>query len=179
MNYCNLSPASDFREWKMFQPSTICKGESGTKIIPFTYGFTTFVREKFIDSCSLGLRQMASKTYHSVARNKAYKAIPSLLLPRPTHRCSTPNRSPLPPAPSFGETAKKNTTFRKVNKIGGFFVFFPPILDPCCPISVPGDKKLLDKSANFANNLKNEHFGTVVCFISVIMNHIFEASASS
>ena len=30
----------------MFQPSTICKGESGTKIIPFTYGFTTFVREE-------------------------------------------------------------------------------------------------------------------------------------
>jgi hypothetical protein len=102
-------------EWKMFQPSTICKGESGTKINPFTYGFTTFVGKKFIDSCSLGLSQMASKTYHSVARNKDYKVIPSLLLPRPTRRYSTPRRSPLPPAPSFGETAKKNTTFRKVH----------------------------------------------------------------
>jgi hypothetical protein len=55
------------------------------------------------------------------------------------------------------------TTFRKVNKIGGFFVFLPPILDPCCPISVPGDKQLLDKSANFANNLKNELFERL-CF---------------
>ena len=73
----------------MFQPSTICQGESGTKIYPFTYGFTTFVREKFIDSCSLGLRQMAAKIYHSAARNKAYKAIPSLLLPRPLRRSNT------------------------------------------------------------------------------------------
>ena len=84
----------------MFQPSSICKGESGTNIIPFTYGFTTFVREKFIDSCSLGLRQMVSKTYHSVARNKAYKAIPSLLLPRPPRRRHTSNRLPLLPASS-------------------------------------------------------------------------------
>ena len=67
----------------MFQPSTICKGESGTKINPFTYGFTTFIGKKFIDSCSLGLRQMDSKLYRSAERNKAYKAIPSLLLPRP------------------------------------------------------------------------------------------------
>ena len=117
----------------MLQPSTICKGESGTKIIPFTYGFTTFVREKFIDSCSLGLRQMASKTYHSVARNKAYKAIPSLLLPRPTRRCSTPNRSPLPPAPSFGETAKKKHNLSKSEQNWWFFCFFPPNFGPFLP----------------------------------------------
>jgi hypothetical protein len=131
---------------KNFQLSTICNRGFGTKIMFFTYGFTTFIGKKFIDSCSLGLRQMAAKLYRSAERNKAYKAIPSLLLPRQTRRCSTPNRSPLPPAPSFGQTAKKkNTTFRKVNKIGGFFVFFPPILDPCCPISVPGDNRQMCK----------------------------------
>jgi hypothetical protein len=46
-------------------------------------GLTTLVGKKFIDSCSLGLRQMAAKLYHFAAWNKAYKDIPSLLLPRP------------------------------------------------------------------------------------------------
>ena len=67
----------------MFQLSTICKRGFGTKIMFFTYGFTTFIGKKFIDSCSLGLRQMAAKLYRSAERNKAYKAIPSLLLPHP------------------------------------------------------------------------------------------------
>ena len=71
------------REWKMFQLSTICHKESGTEIFIFTYGFTTFIGKKFIDSCSLGLRQIAAKIYRSAARNKAYKVIPSLLMPRP------------------------------------------------------------------------------------------------
>ena len=97
----------------MFQPSTICKGGFGTKIMFFTYGFTTFIGKKFIDSCSLGVRQMAAKLSRSAERNKAYKGIPSLLLPRPTRRCSTPNRSPLPPAPAFGETAKKKHNLSK------------------------------------------------------------------
>lgn len=114
------------REWKMFQPSTICQGESGTKIIPFTYGFTTFVGEKFIHSCSLGLRQIATKLYHSAAPNKAYKPIPSLLLPHPP----SGRHAPLPPSlprPSSvqkmryaglnfvlqaRETETKNCTFR-------------------------------------------------------------------
>ena len=67
----------------MFQLSTICHKESGTEIFIFTYGFTTFIGKKFIDSCSLGLRQIAAKIYRSAARNKDYKFIPSLLLPRP------------------------------------------------------------------------------------------------
>lgn len=67
----------------MFQLSTICKRGFGTKIMFFTYGFTTFIGKKFIDSCSLGLCQMAAKLYRSAERNKAYKAIPSLLLPHP------------------------------------------------------------------------------------------------
>jgi hypothetical protein len=37
--------------------------------ILFTYGFTTFIREKFIDSYSLGLRQIAAKVYRSAERN--------------------------------------------------------------------------------------------------------------
>ena len=68
---------------KNFQPSTICRRQSGRKIDPFTYGLTTFVGKKFIDSCALGSRQIAAKLHHSAARNKTYKAIPSLLLPRP------------------------------------------------------------------------------------------------
>ena len=36
-----------------------------------------------IPSCSLNLCPMPSKTYHSVAGNVTYKAIPSLLLPHP------------------------------------------------------------------------------------------------
>jgi hypothetical protein len=30
-------------EWKMFQPPTICKGGFGTKIMFFTYGFTSLL----------------------------------------------------------------------------------------------------------------------------------------
>ncbi len=37
---------------KNFQPSTICEGGFGTKIMFFTYGFTTFIGKTFIDSCS-------------------------------------------------------------------------------------------------------------------------------
>jgi len=44
---------------------------------------------------------------------------------------------PLPPPIFRGKRPKKNTTFRKVKKIGGFFLFFK-ILDPFCPNSVPG-----------------------------------------
>ena len=88
-------------EWKMFQLSTICRKESGSKIFTFSYGLTTLVRKKFIGSCSLRLRQMTAKSYHSVARNKAYKAIPSLLLPRPPRRRHTSNRLPLLPASSW------------------------------------------------------------------------------
>ena len=64
---------------KMIKLSTICQRQSGSEIIGFSYVNTTIVDEKFIDSYSLRLRQMTSKTYHSVARNKAYKTIPSLL----------------------------------------------------------------------------------------------------
>ncbi len=39
--------------------------------IHFSYGLTTLVREKFIGSYSLKLRQMVAKSYHSVVRNKA------------------------------------------------------------------------------------------------------------
>ncbi len=63
------------REWKMFQLSTICQRGFGTKIMFFTYGFTTFIGKKFIDACSLGFRQMAAKLYRSAERNKDYKAI--------------------------------------------------------------------------------------------------------
>ena len=69
---------------KNFQLSTICHKGFGPKIMVFTYGFTTFIREKFIDSYSLGLRQIAAKLYRSAERNKAYKTIPSLLLPHPS-----------------------------------------------------------------------------------------------
>jgi hypothetical protein len=99
----------------------------------FTYGFTTFIGKKFIDSCSLGWRQMAAKLYRSAERNKAYKAIPSLLLPRPTRRCSTPNRSTLPPAPSFGETAKKKHNLSKSEQNWRLFCFFPPDFGPLLP----------------------------------------------
>ena len=85
----------------MFQLSTICKRDFGTKIMFFTYGFTTFIGKKFIDSCSLGLRQMAAKLYRSGDRNKAYKAIPSLLLPHPPRGRHTSNRLPLLPASSW------------------------------------------------------------------------------
>jgi hypothetical protein len=106
-------------EWKMFQLSTICRKESGRKIFTFSYGLTTLVGEKFIDYCCLRLRQMVSKTYHSVARNKTYKAIPSFLIPHPPLRWNTSNRFPYLPFIFQGKRPKKNTTFRKVNKIGG------------------------------------------------------------
>jgi hypothetical protein len=83
-------------EWKMFQLSTICKRGFGTKLMFFTYGFTTFIGKKFIDSCSLGLCQMAAKLHLSAERNKAYKDMPSLLLPHPSrgrHTSLPPTRS--------------------------------------------------------------------------------------
>ncbi len=91
------------REWKMFQPSTICKGSFGTKIMFFTYGFTTFIGKKFIDSCSLGLPQMTVKLYRSPERNKDYKAIPSLLLPHP----SRGRHTSLPPTLSRPSSVQK------------------------------------------------------------------------
>ena len=90
-------------EWKMFQPPTICKGGFGTKIMFFTYGFTTFIGKKFIDSCSLGLRQMAAKLYRSAEWNKAYKVIPSLLLPHP----SLGRHTSLPPTLSRPSSVQK------------------------------------------------------------------------
>jgi hypothetical protein len=93
----NLPIIIDVREWKMFQLSTICHKGFGPKIMVFTYGFTTFIREKFIDSYSLGLRQIAAKLYRSAERNKAYKTIPSLLLPHPSrgrHTSLPPTLSP-------------------------------------------------------------------------------------
>ena len=87
----------------MFQLSTICKRGFGTKIMFFTYGFTTFIGKKFIDSCSLGLRQMAAKLYRSAERNKAYKAIPSLLLPHP----SRGRHTSLPPTLSRPSSVQK------------------------------------------------------------------------
>ncbi len=85
----------------MFQLSTICKRGFGTKIMFFTYGFTTFIGKKFIDSCSLGLRQMAAKLYRSADRNKDYKVSPSLLLSHPPRGRHTSNRLPLLPATSW------------------------------------------------------------------------------
>ena len=87
----------------MFQHSTICKGDRGAKIMPFTYGFTTFIGKNFIDSCSLGLCQMDSKLYRSAERNKAYKAIPSLLLPHP----SRGRHTSLPPTLSRPSSVQK------------------------------------------------------------------------
>ena len=95
---------------KNFQLSTICKRGFGTKIMFFTYGFTTFIGKKFIDSCSLGLRQMAAKLYRSAERNKAYKAIPSLLLPHP----SRGRHTSLPPTlsrPSSVQNALRRLKF--------------------------------------------------------------------
>ena len=86
---------------KNFQLSTICQRGFGTKIMFFTYGFTTFIGKKFIDSCSLGLRQMAAILYRSAERNKAYKGIPSFLLPHPPRGRHTSNRLPLLPASSW------------------------------------------------------------------------------
>ena len=87
----------------MFQLSTICHRGFGPKIMVFTYGFTTFIREKFIDSCSLGLRQIAAKLYRSAERNKAYKTIPSLLLPHP----SRGRHTSLPPTLSRPSSVQK------------------------------------------------------------------------
>ena len=99
-----------FREWKMFQLSTICHRDFGPKIMVFTYGFTTFIREKFIDSCSLGLRQIAAKLYRSAEGNKAYKTIFSLLLPHP----SRGRHTSLPPTlsrPSSVQNALRRLKF--------------------------------------------------------------------
>jgi hypothetical protein len=93
---------------KNFQPSTICKGGFGTKIMFFTYGFTTFIGKKFIDSCSLGLCQMTAKLHRSVKRNKAYKDIPSLLLPHP----SRGRHTSLPPTLSRPSSVQKNALRR-------------------------------------------------------------------
>ena len=60
----------------MFQLSTICKRGFGTKIMFFTYGFTTFIGKKFIDSCSLGLRQMAAKLYRSQSGTRPTRPYP-------------------------------------------------------------------------------------------------------
>jgi hypothetical protein len=84
---------------KNFQLSTICKRGFGTKIMFFTYGFTTFIGKKFIDSCSLGLRQMTAKLYRSAEWNKVYKAIPSLILPHPSRGRHT-SLPPTLPRPS-------------------------------------------------------------------------------
>jgi hypothetical protein len=53
---------------------------------------------KFIGSCSLRLRQMTVKSYHSVVWNKVYKVIPSLLLSRPPRgrHTSLPPNLPCP-----------------------------------------------------------------------------------
>jgi hypothetical protein len=97
-----------FRQWKMFQLSTICRRESGSKIFTFSYGLKTLVRKKFIGSCSLRLRQMTVKSYHFVARNKDYKTIPSLLLPRPPRGRHTS----LPPTLPRPSSVQKNDLLR-------------------------------------------------------------------
>jgi hypothetical protein len=95
---------------KNFQLSTICHKGFGTEILFFTYGFTTFIREKFIDSYSVGLRQIAAKLYRSTERNKAYQTIPSLLLPHP----SRGRHTSLPPTvsrPSSVQNALRRLKF--------------------------------------------------------------------
>jgi hypothetical protein len=88
---------------KNFQLSTICHKGFGPKIMFFTYGFMTFIGKKFIDYCSLGLRQIAAKLYRSAERNKAYKTIPSLLLPHP----SRGRHTSLPPTLSRPSSVQK------------------------------------------------------------------------
>jgi hypothetical protein len=93
---------------------------------PPVYRLTTLVGEKLIGSCSLRLCQMTAKSYHSVARNKTYKTIPSFLLTRPPRGRHT-SLPPTLPRPSSvqkmiyvglnfvllaRETETKNWTFR-------------------------------------------------------------------
>jgi hypothetical protein len=63
----------------------------------FTYGFTTFIGKRFIDSCSLGLRQMVTKLYRSAEWNKGLQGhtllAPATPVPRKTYLVSS---HPLP-----------------------------------------------------------------------------------
>ncbi len=95
----------------MFQLSTICRKESGSKIFTFSYDLTTLVRKKFIGSCSLRSRQMAAHSYHSVPRHKAYKTIPSLLLSRPSRGRHT-SLAPTLPRPSSVQNDLRRLKFR-------------------------------------------------------------------
>jgi len=99
---------------------------------------------------------MPFKTYHSVAGNMVYKAMLSLLLPHPPRGSYTSNRLPL--LPSLFRAGRYEIVWdlnvSKRDKIAVFFFLAPNF----GPLSKFLYQLFLRKSANFANNLKNELF---------------------
>ena len=80
---------------KTIKLSTICQRQSGSEIIGFSYVNTTIVDQKFIDSCSLRLSQMASKTYCSVEQGLQGHTLLAADMPTPS-KTYLPSSHPLP-----------------------------------------------------------------------------------
>ncbi len=127
-------------------------------LIPFSYVIMTnwqwWTICHCIPSCSLNLRQMPSKTYHSVEGNVTYKVMPSLLMSRQPHHNHTSNRLPLLPPLFRGEI--NTQPFGKGTELGGFFL--PKFWTFCPNFCTRGTNNFWENLPKFANNLKNELF---------------------